>query len=78
MVCLKNKRHKLVGEEEIGSNISFVISSSFKTQCQDFFKTHKVSKTGINILKAINMKMSSKIRWQKERIIITQVGVLNT
>lgn len=42
-----------------------------------FLKTHKASKTSINILKAINMKMSSKVRWKKENIIIAQVRVLN-
>ena len=57
----------MVGEEEVESNITLVITSSFKAQRQKiFFKAHEVSKTGIHILKDTDMKItSSKIRQQE-------------
>lgn len=68
----------MVGEEEIGSNINFVISSTLKTQHQKmFFKAHKANKTGISILKDINMKiMSFNVREQKRRRTLIIIALI--
>lgn len=60
------------GRERIESNISLVITSSFKTQHQEvFFKAHEVSKTGVHTLKDTDMEiMSPKIRPQEGALIV--------